>query len=111
MTQTIGRNVNKSDEARVFDVMLNSNTATTVIGPNKKRIYLNIDSCDAAGGSFVRLKPASVDNNKQGIYLAKNIAAEAPGRTFWEMSPDNIYTGEVSAISQSGALKLCITEY
>lgn len=104
----IGRNTNTNSTANVLaGIVLNATTSTTVLAANPNRIAFHINNDDATAGCWIKLQAASVDNDKKGIFLGKK--AEPDGR--WDMSPDNIYTGEVSAIAVSGTPSVYITEY
>ena len=111
MAQIRGRNFNTNDSASVTEITTNPTTSTTAAAANKDRTYLHIDNNSNVTGVWVKLQAATEDDDKKGIYLSKNIAAEAPGTTYWEMTPDNIYTGEVSVIADSGTPSVHVTEY
>ena len=114
MSKTIGRNVNLCDTATVTSYTLNSTTATTIAVANGKRIYFSV--CLDYGATdedvAVRLYPAAVDNAVKGEILTRRTASnDALFRPGWVMTPDNIYTGEISAITASGVMVVHVTEY
>jgi hypothetical protein len=103
MTKTIGRNLNVNIEAVLSGaISLNALTSTTIITANGNRIFFAITN-NGAKNIWLKLQAASVDNDKKGIYI--------PKQTYWEMPMDNIYTGEISAISISGTPDIYYTEY
>lgn len=110
----VGRNSNKNSVASVTRVQINSVTATTIALPNPDRIYFSV--CLAHGtidvDAVIRCYPATTDNNYDGEVLTRHTLGNANlFRPDWAMTPDNIYTGEVSAISINGTFDLIITEY
>ncbi len=52
---------------------------------------------------WLKLQSASTDNDKKGIILLSG--------DYFEMSADNVYPGEISAIVESGTEDVYITEY
>ncbi len=108
MAEKIGRNRNTNDNADVSGaIALNSSTATTVSSANDERIFFHVDNDNAANGFWVRLYPAAQDNLKQGIF----VTGKTGNRSFWDMPIDNIYTGEISAISVAANPDAYVTEY
>jgi len=114
VNKTIGRNRNTTDTATSSPVALNSSTAVKLADANPNRIFFNVT---INGGSsderiFIKLQAASIDNVKTGIWIGRSL--DEDGSYFkvdWEMSPDNIYTGEISAIMDSGSHTVHFTEY
>ncbi len=108
MVQKIGRNKNTNDEATVLaEVELNSSTDTVLLPANPNRIALHVNNNSSTRGVWIKLQPAGQDNDKKGIYLAERNRNPVP----YNMTPDNIYTGEVCAIADSGSPSVYITEY
>lgn len=113
MTVMIGRNVNRNDEATVTTYTL-STTATTISAANGQRIYFSV--CLAEGSTddnvAIRLYPAATDNTFKGEILVRRTAQnDALYRPSWTMMSDNIYTGEISAVCESGTVNVYVTEY
>lgn len=108
MTLQLGRNINKADIATVSDaIAVNTSTSVKVADANPDRIFLHINN-DANDLAFwIKLQPASIDNDKKGIFADK----EAKGRFDWEMPSDNIYTGEISVVSDASNQNIYVTEY
>ncbi len=104
----LGRNRNTSDQANVTDpIAINTGTSVILAAANPDRIFFHVNN-DANDLAFwVKLQSASTDNDKKGIFCDK----EAKGRFDWEMPSDNIYTGEISAISDDSNQNLYVTEY
>ena len=103
-----GRNRNTRRVANVVDAIeLNSATTTVLLPENLNRIALHVNNNSENKGVWVKLQPASVDDKQKGIWLAK----KKEGLSHWDMTPDNIYTGEVSAIADDGKPDVFITEY
>ena len=91
--RNIHRLRNYNSTAAVPDTFLVSLTSATVTAANVERQYFeawNIGLKDA----WIKLQPALTDNDAKGIPL--------PQGASWRMSPDNIYTGEISVISAAG---------
>jgi len=101
-----GRTINTHDEATQGSVTA-IGTSITVIAANPERIYFSINNGAASESCWVKLQAASVDNVKEGEFLAE----KGEGRTFWEMPPDNIYTGEISVIRENSNVIVFFTEY
>jgi len=102
MAKFIGRTQNTNTDAILTEVVLNSTTTTTIGMPVSRRIFYTVVN-DGAQKVWLKLQAASVDNDKKGITLFKGDA--------WEMPVDNIYTGEISAISDSGNPSVFVTQY
>jgi hypothetical protein len=110
----IGRNQNTNDIAVVTTYTVNSTTATTISAVNLDRIsfevHLDPDSTDVE--VLVRLYPAADDNLKRGNALVRDtFGAYSLFKPDWRMQSDNMYTGEISAISVSGNVDIHVTEY
>ena len=103
MTKVIGRNINTTDEATLpADIALNSSTSTKIADAVDDRIVFEVYNL---GEEEIRIKlqAASVDDDFKGIPVACGHS--------WSMSTDNIYTGEISAQSESGTPSVAVTEY
>lgn len=108
MAKTIGRNQNRTDEALVLDAIpLNSTTTTTLLPANNLRIAVHVNNNSSNRGVWIKLQAADVDDDKKGIWLPPR----RDGSSSWDMTPDNIYTGEISAIADVGTPDVYITEY
>ena len=87
---------------------LNSSTSIKIADSRVKsdgrpdRIFFGVSN-DSQLSVWIKLQAASIDNLKEGILL--------PGKSFWEMPADNIYKGEISAISEIGSPDIVIVEY
>lgn len=103
MTKKIGRNINTNDTATLSSaISLNATTSTIVISANARRIGLTISN-ESSKQIWLKFQTAATDDDKKGIVLF--------ARSIYEMIPDNIYTGEISAIAESGTPEIFITEY
>lgn len=103
MVKTIGRTINVNDIATLSQgITLNSSTSTKVADSNTDRINFTFSN---PGNNQVWLKfqAASVDDDKKGIAILRG--------GFYEMPTDNIYTGEVSAIAETGVPTVYNTEF
>ncbi len=108
MAKRIGRNINTDDEATVSSgITLNSTTSTVISVADPNRLFFFVDNNFSDKASWIKLQAASVDNDKKGIFLNE----KEKGKTSWAMPPDNIYTGEISAIADSGNPIIYVTEY
>jgi len=104
MAKKIGRNINTNDTGTISSaITLNATTSTTIQAANSSRIFFRIDN-SSTKDVWLKLQAASVDNDKKGIFL-KRLG------DFWEMPPDNIYTGEISAIAVNDVPEVFATEY
>ena len=108
MAFKLGRNRNKNDTATVSaGITLNSTTSTVILAANPNRMSFDVNNNFSNQAAWVKMQAASTDNDKKGIFLNKKNA----GISSWSMSPDNIYTGEISAIADSGSPTVYVTEY
>lgn len=108
MIQVVGRNTNRNDTATVAaGITLNAATSTKLADANADRIFFRVDN-DSNNAVWVKLQVATVDNDQKGIFVQD---FPLGAFTFWEMPPDNIYTGEISAIADSDAPEVFVTEY
>ena len=114
MPRKIGRNTNTNTDAVIATVEANNLTSTTLIAANPDRFCLNV-SMDAGVSDinvYIKLQAASVDNVKAGIILSRRTIGNDKFDIFrWDMTPDNIYTGEISIISDVGTVDIHVTEY
>ena len=113
MTQSTQRIRNTTDETTTTTVTINSLTATTILAANPKRMYarISLDSGLANTEAFVREYPAGDDNIKHGELLMREISANhSLFKPLYVTLTDNVYTGELSAISMAGSFDLHITE-
>lgn len=95
MVKTIGRNTNTNDVGDdKATVTLNSTTATKVLDANDDRINAEVMNF-SNHFIFIKEQAASVDNVKTGEPVA-------PWGNY-KTRPDNMYTGEISAISLEGS--------
>jgi hypothetical protein len=96
-------------------VTLNAATATTIVTANSDRVYLSITFAPGITDidAFIRYYPAATDNLKQGadILSRRLLGADNLFRSSHIMETNAIYTGEVSAIMNSGSVDVTITEY
>ena len=110
----IGRNINSNDTASVTTYELNGTTAKAIALPNDKRIHLSV-SIDCGIGdacAFIRLYPAAADSDKKGDIIQRRTSGnDALFLARWVMTPDNIYRGEISAITDGPVLNVHVTEY
>lgn len=103
MTHILGRNSNQNSDAVISaDIALNSSTSTTLIVANDERISVEIQNL---GDDLVRIKlqAASIDDDVKGFVLRL-------GESYWPAA-DNMFVGEISAISESGTPSVTVTEY
>lgn len=98
----IGRNVNHNPDAIVSSMIsVGSVTSVTLAPANNTRIYLEITV--RKKDMWVKLQAASVDNIAKGISILRDGS--------FEMTPDNMYTGEISGITDGGTAEIYVTEY
>lgn len=96
MAKRIGRNRNTVTETSMGTVSVDSITTAVVVGENLERIGLVISNPNNQS-CWIKEQAASVDNDKKGYYVI------AGGKFI--VPTDNVYTGEVSAIFNSGGSK------
>ena len=97
-----GANINRNDDALLSGLIeLNDSTPTTVQVAVPNRVFWGISN-PKGFGIYLKMQAASVDNLKNGIYI--------PANSYWEM-PGEKYTGEISAIAESGTPEVFTTQY
>jgi len=97
-----GRNINQSDSAILDSTALNNSTSVKIRDAGNGFIYWSITN-DSKKDVWLKLQAAATDDDKKGIFLVAG--------SYWEMPSDNLYTGEVSAIMDSGNETVYTTEY
>jgi len=93
MSARLERTRNHDDISTVVSIAINAITATTIFPAREDRIKVTIMNA-TDHGVWIREKAASVDNNKDGYFLPRYSAIND--------IPDNTYTGEISAIAETG---------
>jgi len=114
MVQIIGRNANSNDVATVTTYTLNSVTATVISLANSERMYFTVclDRGSTDEDVAIRCYSAATDNVFRGEVLTRRTGGnDALFRPSWAMPVDNLYTGEVSAITDSGTMVVHVTEW
>ncbi len=118
MIKSIGRNTNVTDAADVKDpIVVNNTTSIVLAAANPERIFFHVSLGTALdnAGVFIKLQPASTDNDAKGITVGiVTMGAINVWDLEWEMPPDNIYTGEISAIgalTNTSDVNIFVTEY
>lgn len=109
-----GRNINSNTVASVRTVQINSVTATVIAVANNERISFStcIEPEAIDKNIAIRYYPAAQDNIFQGDVLTRYTAGnDSLFRPNHSMDADNMYYGEISAISSNGTHDLYITEY
>ncbi len=112
MTKRIGTNVNVAGTAQHYSSTINSVTSTILNSSNTSGdeppkipgfttlIVSNISNRDA----YIKLQPASVDNDIKGIRVGRN-----QDKTI--MFNGDVYTGEISARTPFGTTNLLLTVF
>jgi len=88
--------------ATVTTVALNASTSTVVLASSTSRIHTGIYNAGPTP-AWIKFQPAMTDNTKKGIYLSQY--------AYYEMPEKIRYTGEISAIADSGTPTLHVTAY
>jgi hypothetical protein len=105
---------NKST-ATTTRITLNDVSATVIVPANPDRVFLSITMFPATSdvSLFVRYYPAAMDNIKHGVDVLtrRGIGGDSWFRPHHRMETNAIYTGEVSAIVNTGTLDVVVTEY
>ncbi len=96
------RSSTPTDVTTIVDkIDVSSSTSTLLLAANRGRIYIAISTQEQP--IWLKLQAASVDNDKKGIFIPRNFT--------YELHPDVIYTGEVSAITDTGTAEVYVTEF
>ena len=108
-----GRNINARLVASVRTVSINSVTATTIAVPFERISFRSCLAPDLVDVDIIiRYYPAAQDNIKQGDVLTRYTSGNNNlFKPEHKMDVDNMYYGEISAISVNGTHDLFITEY
>ncbi len=104
MVQDKQRRVNSNTDITFSEIALNSSTKTKILDANVDRIMAIIrnSNCETV---YICLQPATdVATNKIYEFLGGTV-------THYELPTDNIYTGEISAISETGTPTIQVGEY
>lgn len=110
------RTRNTNPEAVVLEAISVGETAVKLADPRNDRIYFQVDVLPMVDDVCVgiRLYPASVDDIWRGDWIGQfHFGNDVFFKSFWRMTPDNIYTGEISALVMPGqpTVDLYVTEY
>ena len=101
------KRINTNTVAVSAFVATNATTAVTIVPANADRIFFRIENL-SNNAIWVKLQASSIDNNKVGIFIDKLAQTD---QNSWQMPVDNIYTGEISVIAQTGTPVINYTEY
>lgn len=108
MNKRIGANTNVNDTSNVKDgITLNSTTSIKISDANDKRIHFTVNNNSSTKAVWIKLQPATEDNKMKGIFLERRQFPDSR----WPMPEKAIYTGEISAIAESGNPIVYVTEY
>ena len=108
MTQIIGKNRNVNNVATISTgIALSSSTTVKIADANDKRTFFHVDNGGSTQGIFLKLQKAIEDDDKKGIF----ITGKSGNKPYWQMPPGDIYTGEISAIADTGTPNAFVTEY
>ena len=115
MAKNIGKNINVTDEASQTIVALTAGVSTVLAAANPDRIFFSVSlDCSVAPPIcvFVKLQDANVDNNLVGEVLFRDQSAnDSVTQMRWEMPIDNIFIGEICAITSASDVDIYVTEY
>ena len=99
---------NDSESAIISAAIPVTNQATVKIADaNPDRKFFHVHANGDSKPVWIKLQSANTDNDKKGIWVER----KAGVNPFWQMPPDNIYTGEISAIADSIGVDVFVTEY
>lgn len=113
MTKKIAGNINTNDTTTTSTITINSTTATTILAANPERIWarVSLDFGLTSVECMIREYPAATDNIKQGEILVRNTTAnDSLFKPVYHTFANNVYTGEISAIANTGTFDLKVTE-
>ena len=88
-------------------VQVTSGATVKIADANPERKFFHVHANGDSKPVWIKLQSAGTDNEKKGIWIER----KAGVNPFWEMPPDNIYTGEISAIADSVSVDVFVTEY
>lgn len=112
-THIQGRNRNATNTTTTTTVEINSVTATTILAANPNRLWARVSLSFGTTSieAMVREYPAADDNIKQGEIIVRHTSSnDSLFKPVYTTLGDNVYTGELSAISMAGTFNLHITE-
>ena len=99
---------NTNDTADVLDAKNIGATYIKIADANEDRTFFHVhNGVEPNKACWVRLSAAGAPTTKKGILLHET----GKGKGHWEMPSDNIYTGEISARSDSSTCDIYVTEY
>jgi len=84
-------------------VTTNTSTSVAIAPANKQRIFFEFNNNDSNQGVFLKLQDVGVDDIQKGIFV--------PAKSSWQMPPQAIYTGPISAIADTDSPVVYHTEY
>ena len=105
--KVIGKNINVTDTANSVVVSVGSGSAVTLLAaqlPADENYIEVIVTNNGNRALWVRRRPAAADNNLDGRRMP-------PGETVRLITDSDLYTGEISAIFESGPAKDVIVEW
>ena len=108
-------NIEQSTYDNVTTTIVNVGLVGTVLAaanPDRKFLSVSINCMTATECMAVRYYPAATDNDFQGVeVLARNVTGNNSlfNPTHF-MQQTNIYTGEVSGVSDAGTVEVSVTE-
>ena len=93
---------------------LNQQTSVKISSATDKREYFYV--CLSGGRNtvkvFIKLQAASVDNDKKGIWIGRELDEDGSFvQPYWQMPESIHYPGEICAIAESGSPTIYVTEY
>lgn len=109
-----GRNINKNTEVDHKIVEVNAITATELFPARDSRMTFTVTlqpgNFDA--DVYIRYYDAGTDNIKQGVdVLSRRLSGnDSLFKGHHSMQTDNVYTGAISAISESGTFNILVSE-
>lgn len=98
---------NTNDESLIAGPIVAGVASVKIADTNPDRMFFGVWTDGDNKAVWIKLQPAAMDDDKKGIWVEAKIGA----LNFWQMPPDNIYTGEISAISNGGNVNVFVTEY
>ena len=101
MTVRIERTTNTNDEALIKDAIAVTSTSSVTLLSANMRCYIAITALKK--NIWLKLQSANIDDDMKGIFVARGLT--------YEFHPDIIYTGEISAIAETGTAQVYVTEF
>ena len=104
-----------NDTASTATVNVGALSAVTIFAANPDRIGFSVSLTGGTSTTdcHIRYYPAATDDIPQGAAMLSRTSSANKSlfNQDFQMTPDAIYTGEISAITEAGVIAIVATEY